>query len=110
MVREVKRILPFRLINLTIVFCSGINTLLDLASGPHEITMAETPHRRISFASRSCEGRKGDDVIMKTSISCATPVFLHDDQHEGPETESNVSVIRNACQDERVCLFLAFAC
>ena len=65
--------------------------------------MAETPRRRVSFGSRSSQGREGDDVRITNdeefNITCETSIL--DDQHVGSESGGNVGVLRDGLQDKQ---------
>ena len=75
--------------------------------GPHRITMAETPRRRVNFGSRSSQGRESDDVCItndeEIDITCEASIL--DDQHlrseSGGNVSANVSVLCDGLEDKQ---------
>ena len=84
-----------------------INTLLLLAGGPHGITMADTPSRPVTFASRTVETRIDGDCNNHEDITCEA-ADIHDDQTSNQSTtylgmgveQGSVDVPGNVCVNE----------
>ena len=65
--------------------------------------MDETPRRRVSFGSRSIQGRESDDVRIvndeEIDITCEASIL--DNQHVGSESGGNISVLRDGLEDKQ---------